>query len=125
MEKPTFDPATEQLEVRSSLDPRTGGRKKRYVVVPKKADVPPPVPPLTIADMVRDECTTLINKKFPDWKQRNMLARRLQLQVDPTLGTPEEVAYIDSVWAWVQAMRAESNSAPAEGRYPKWPKFPV
>ena len=48
--------------------------------------------------------------KYPDWKQRNMTARMLQLV---KLGTPDnaEGLALQAVWAWIESVRAASNTA--------------
>ena len=80
--------------------------------------------PMSVADQVRAECSVLILKHLPYWKQNNLSSRMTESLVRG--GVPQsEIDAITASWDWVVAMRAESNLAPTESRDPNWPAYPV
>lgn len=82
---------------------------------------------------IKRKAGQVIEAVLPDWKQRNALARMVELsnaqQSRPM--TPEEQAEIDSitqVWAWIKLVRAASDAAEADGRQEYqivWPQLTV
>lgn len=74
-----------------------------------------------------------IEAHVPDWKQRNLTARSVEL-VNVSKDrpyTPQEQGEVDAinvVWAWVKQVRATSDAAENEGTLPHaviWPPFPI
>jgi len=54
--------------------------------------------------------------RYPEWKQRNMIARMVELNTKATPSAEEEaeMAALQSVWDWVKAVRAESDRLEAD-----------
>lgn len=79
---------------------------------------------------IKAEASRRITEKYPEWKQRNMLARSLELTnkvaMTGTLDQDEqdEVAAMKVVWSWISDVRNVSNIAEAAGAQPQdinWP----
>ena len=53
----------------------------------------------------------VITDRYPEWKQRNMIARMVELntKATPTVDEEAESAAIQAVWDWVKSVRAESD----------------
>lgn len=80
----------------------------------------------------------LILQRFPDWKQRNMIAfsldleRRLRRGETPSAAEQAQMNTIDSIWVWVKAVRSYSDTLEqrflnGEDIHPEaadWPEFP-
>lgn len=68
---------------------------------------------------IKGECGRRILEQYPDWYQRNMIAKATTLQekrIDGgALTTTEtaEAAALNAAWAWVDSMRAKSNELEA------------
>jgi len=66
---------------------------------------------------IKAEAGRIINARYPEWKQRNMTARGLELvreeQVNGSLTTEEtaEIGDIEAVWAWIKSIRTTSDQA--------------
>ena len=83
---------------------------------------------------IKQEAYSTIITQYPEWKQRNMTARTLELTRKETAGgtlTTEEAAEItamESVWAWVTGVRAESDRLEADNSLTvtdaNWPATP-
>lgn len=58
----------------------------------------------------------LIVARYAEWKQRNMIARMVELntKATPTVDEEAEMAAIQVVWDWVKAVRAESDRLEAD-----------
>jgi len=58
----------------------------------------------------------VIVERYPEWKQRNMIARMVELNTKATPSAEEEaeMAALQSVWDWVKAVRAESDRLEAD-----------
>lgn len=59
---------------------------------------------------------TVIVERYPEWKQRNMIARMVELNTKstPTVDEEAEIAAIQAVWDWVKSVRAESDRLEAD-----------
>lgn len=70
---------------------------------------------------IKAKARQLILTRAPEYKQRNYLARKLELQDKLIMGqslTPEEQAEFDFItaeWQWIKAVREVSNTAEASG----------
>lgn len=88
---------------------------------------------------VKAEAGQRILSILPDWKQRNLTARAVELTAQgPQTWTAEEQAEWDAgqaLWTWVKAVRlatdifeadiaAETDAATAAGMQPLWPDWP-
>ena len=74
---------------------------------------PQPLRPPKI-EQVKEEAQRRILARFPDWKQRNMLARATELQenrIGRLLTTEEDAEITDlwAAWAWIKSVRAASD----------------
>ena len=60
---------------------------------------------------VKDYAQQLIEGRYPDWRQRNMLARVLTLQNISPLTDDEqaELAQISLAWDWIDSVRHQSD----------------
>ncbi|MBF0453622.1 MAG: hypothetical protein HQL72_02255 [Magnetococcales bacterium] len=62
---------------------------------------------------IKGEAGRRITARFPDWKQRNLIARGLELtRIGDANLTPEQSAEfqeIQSAWAWVESVRTKSG----------------
>lgn len=56
---------------------------------------------------------SIIEARYPEWRQRNMLAQMQELLVDGITTGPEVDAY-RALWGWIKAVRAHSNELEAE-----------
>lgn len=58
----------------------------------------------------------VIVERYPEWKQRNMIARMVELNAKATPSAEEEaeMAALQAVWDWVKAVRAESDRLEAD-----------
>lgn len=69
---------------------------------------------------VKREASAQINRSasekilavYPDWKQRNMTARMLELVID-SLQSSAEGLQLTAAWAWIKSIRSASNDANA------------
>ncbi len=97
---------------------------------------PIPAPIYTVAN-AKAESRRRILALAPEWKQRNMLARSIELlRKDPTISgltaaEANEAAKIEKAWAKITAVRTASNQLEAEitnGTYTRnardWPGWP-
>jgi len=72
--------------------------------------------PLAKIAGIKAEAARRINLYFPEWKQRNLTARGVELQDNWRMNgawTAEEeaeAAAIREVWAWIKAVRARSDA---------------
>jgi hypothetical protein len=68
---------------------------------------------------IKDAAASHIVSNYPEWKQRNMLARMAEIQDKQLSGTPlttseeEEISNMRASWTWVNAVRTESDVAEA------------
>ncbi|MGB0747193.1 MAG: hypothetical protein ACPGO3_00460 [Magnetospiraceae bacterium] len=87
-----------------------------------------------IAAGIKTEANRRITAIYPEWQQRNMLARGLELQnIGPgnwTQSEADEVAAIQAAWGWIKSIRTNSNAL--EGSPPAdfdndthWPANPA
>jgi hypothetical protein len=82
---------------------------------------------------IKTEAGKIIEAVLPDWKQRNALARMVELSdAKQTRSlTTEEQAEIDSItqiWSWIKLVRAASDAAELDGRQAYqilWPALPA
>lgn len=83
---------------------------------------------------IKAEAARRILSVMPDWKQRNLTARAAELVEAMATGgslTPEdeqERQQIKAIWAWVKAVRAESDRLEAAGLTAAdgvWPGAPM
>lgn len=80
---------------------------------------------------IKRKAGEVINNVMPDWKQRNLMARSIELlNISASREyTPEEQAEVDFIqyfWAWVKVVRATSDAAENEGKQAyqiTWPTF--
>jgi hypothetical protein len=80
---------------------------------------------------IKAKAGEIINSVAPDWKQRNMLARSIELVnlANDREYTVEEQAELDELnafWSWVKLVRATSNAAETEGKQVYqviWPQY--
>lgn len=73
---------------------------------------------------VKAKANEIITGRYPLWKQLNMQARFSELMDKGTLSDVEasEKNALLEVWAWVKAVRAESDRLEADpGATPNWP----
>ena len=76
--------------------------------------IAPYAPPAVTAEDVKAEAGRRIVARYPEWKQRNMTARAVELlhiQASQPW-TPEEQAEADALqaaWAWIASVRAASD----------------
>jgi len=67
---------------------------------------------------IKQKAGVAINELLPEWKQRNLLARAIEL-IDPAhTMTPVEQAELNKIraaWASIKGIRASSNAAEASG----------
>jgi hypothetical protein len=58
----------------------------------------------------------VITDRYPEWKQRNMIARMVELntKATPTVDEEAESAALQAVWDWVKSVRAESDRLEAD-----------
>lgn len=70
---------------------------------------------LIVKERVHQVAYTKIITVMPDWKQRNALARRLELTAKTELTVDEqlEAATLDGIWTWIKAVRDYSNALEA------------
>lgn len=68
-----------------------------------------------IPDIKADACN-VITDRYPEWKQRNMIARMVELntKATPTVDEEAESAALQAVWDWVKSVRAESDRLEAD-----------
>lgn len=61
---------------------------------------------------IKSEASNIILSKYPDWKQRNMIARSLELKTKDPLSEEEqaELNTYQSIWNWIEDIRAQSNT---------------
>jgi hypothetical protein len=67
---------------------------------------------------IKSNAGRIINATYPEWKQRNLSVRALELvdkKLQSTLTTEEqaELEDIKAVWSWVKSVREASNVAEA------------
>lgn len=80
---------------------------------------------------IKEEAGRRIIAKYPEWKQRNMLARSLELTnkvaMTGTLTGDEqaEVAAMQVVWSWIKDVRDVSSLAESSGTQPQDINWPV
>jgi len=75
--------------------------------------IPPEVLEAQRIAAIKSKAQEIINAKYPEWKQRNMLAEASYLdRNDPT---NPRVAELEAVWAWVQLVRSTSDAAEVNG----------
>jgi len=70
---------------------------------------------------IKAEAGRIIENVLPDWRQRNALARMVELsnaQQSRAMTTEEqaEIDGINHIWGWIKLVRAASNAAEADGR---------
>lgn len=76
---------------------------------------PPPVAP----GSVKAEAQRRILGRFPEWKQRNMIARSVELTLELARGKPwtaeqsAEAAALQATWSWIGEVRAASDAIEA------------
>ena len=65
---------------------------------------------------IKEAAGVVIVERYPEWKQRNMIARMVELNAKATPSAEEEaeMAALQSVWDWVKAVRAESDRLEAD-----------
>ncbi len=61
---------------------------------------------------IKHGASQIILSRYPDWKQRNMTARAVQLLAAGTASGAEWDA-LSAVWAWISAVRQESDRVEA------------
>lgn len=83
------------------------------------------VEPMSVAERatriaaIKQRCADEILAKLPDWKQRNLTARGLELSRKEYRGEPftaeEQAEYdaIEAAWQWVKERRAQSDAEEA------------
>ena len=66
---------------------------------------------------IKAKAGELIITRMPEWKQRNYIARRIELSEIATRTAEEdaELAFIEGEWAYAKAIRQISNDAEAAG----------
>tara|TARA_S200002703_G_scaffold156269_1_gene161576 strand:+ start:1845 stop:2255 length:411 start_codon:yes stop_codon:yes gene_type:complete len=91
---------------------------KGYVLTPEPE--PEPMPESARIAQIKGAAHAHITASLPEWKQRNLTARQLELVKKRLLGQSlstdeqgQEVA-IEAVWAWVKSVRAESDRLEAD-----------
>lgn len=91
---------------------------KGYVLTPEPE--PEPMPESARIAQIKGAAHAHITVSLPEWKQRNLTARQLELVKKRALGQSlstdeqgQEVA-IEAVWAWVKSVRAESDRLEAD-----------
>ena len=76
-------------------------------------------PQTVIADDVEAEAQRRILARYPDWKQRNMTARGVELTFKVAqgealaAGETDEIAALQAAWGWIKAVRAASDTLEA------------
>lgn len=67
-------------------------------------------------DFIKNEAGRIIVSKYPEWKQRNLSARFIELLDKGDLSEDEqkEKDAIYSVWDWVKNIRSQSDNMEAE-----------
>lgn len=62
-------------------------------------------------EIINDEASSIILNAFPLWKQNNMLARIIELQMIITRTVEEETEFQTLItnWNWIKGIRAQSN----------------
>lgn len=65
---------------------------------------------LEAIDKINTITSTKILSVYPDWKQRNMTARFVEL-ITLNETTSEEAVAIQSAWSWIKSVRDASNVA--------------
>lgn len=76
-------------------------------------DPEPSPPPLPHEYDIKAAANKVITDRYPEWKQRNMLAEASYLdRNDPTNA---RIAELEGVWIWIQAVRSTSDQAEANG----------
>ena len=86
-------------------------------------EIAPYTPPPPTADDVKAEAGRRIVARYPEWKQRNMTARGVELLHIQTSEpwTPEEQAEADALqaaWDWIASVRAASDILEAQQPIP-------
>lgn len=79
---------------------------------------------------IKAEAGRIIEAVLPDWKQRNALARMVELsnaQQSREMTTEEqaEIDGINHIWSWIKLIRAASNAAENDGRQAHQIVWPV
>lgn len=80
---------------------------------------------------IKAKAGEIITAVMPDWKQRNMLARSIELvnianEREYTPAEQTELDELNAFWTWVKLVRAASNAAEAEGKQVYqviWPEY--
>ncbi len=62
-------------------------------------------------EIINDEASSIILNAFPLWKQNNMLARMIELQMIITRTAEEETEFQTLIanWNWIKSIRNQSN----------------
>lgn len=65
---------------------------------------------------IKAKASEVILDAFPEWKQRNMIARAVELKTKASLSASEqaELDDIQGVWDWVVLVRTESDRLEAD-----------
>lgn len=85
------------------------------------APIPKPLAPEENIAAIKAKAGQLITSRLPEYKQRNYLARKAELQdiliAGGVLSASEqaEVDFLAAEWAWAKAVRVASNEAEAAG----------
>lgn len=71
---------------------------------------------INIKMAIKNKAEQVILARFPDWKQRNMLAAAQQLGSGDALTSEEASARetFSAAWSWINAVRARSDELEAQ-----------
>ena len=105
-DRDTWHVATDDMQIGASWDGET------YAMPPPEPKAQP------VPQDVKEEAGRRILYRFPDWKQRNMMARSIELQdiASERPWTTEETAEVvafRAAWAWIQSVRDASDTIEA------------
>lgn len=67
---------------------------------------------------IDDEAGRVILSRYPEWKQRNMIAKGVELAYkvatnSATADEMQQIGQLQAVWAWIEAVRARSDALQA------------
>lgn len=68
---------------------------------------------------IKAKANDVITAEFPDWKQRNLTARAMEIinaakDRNYTVEEQEELDEIEAIWSWIKLVRAASDAAEIE-----------
>ena len=89
------------------------GNRLYSQIILENMKIAPYAPPAPTSKEVKQEAMRRILARYPEWKQRNMTARSLELlrkgEGNWSKADKTDAALIDAAWAWINQVRQASD----------------